>query len=204
MINSAHWAIFHLFCTNVLYIISMFGWEVFPAKAPGPRQFKPWPCFHVSTSFCFAYRIKKHRIWYFLKQKKNCWYHKKTANCQPSHLFKGFHSKRTPCSIRWMVKLYTPLETQYPENYSPHSKRFCYRIFSCGWAKKWNESQTKKEGSGKETLADKRWDFENRAHQQTECLIGLTSRTLLTSVDQRFDSYWEVMTHILIFCSHCF
>ena len=141
-------------------------------KCSPPRQFKPWPCMFKTTNLSCLYFIllctqnlrkklkRGHGIWYSLK-KKNCLYHKKTANCQPSHSFKGFHSKRIPCSIRWMVKLYTPLETQYPENYSPHSKHFCYRIFSFGWAKKWNESQTKKEGSEKETLADKLWDFEN-------------------------------------------
>ena len=79
--------------------------------------------------------------------KKNCWYHKTTANCQPSHSFKGFHSKRTPCSTRWMVKLYTPLETQYPENYSRHGKRFCYRIFSFGGAK--NEMRAKQRKRGR-------------------------------------------------------
>ena len=66
------------------------------------------------------------------------------------------------------------------------------------------EQKMKEGGRGrKETLADKPRDFENPARQRMGRLIGSASRTLLTCVDQRFVSYREVVTRILIFCGYC-
>ena len=51
--------------------------------------------------------------------------------------------------------------------------------------------------------ADKPRDFDNPARQRTGRLTGSASRTILTCVDQKFVSYWEVVTRILIFCGYC-
>ena len=66
-----------------------------------------------------------------------------------------------------------------------------------GFGRAINGTRTKRwkrrEGEGKEeTLTDKPGDFENHARQRTGRLIGSASRTLITCVGQRFDSYWEV------------
>ena len=64
---------------------------------------------------------------------------------------------------------------------------------------KWNESQKMKEGGGRgggegrKRLQTDPSILKTCVRQQTQRLIGSASRTILTCVDQRFISYWEVM-----------
>ena len=61
------------------------------------------------------------------------------------------------------------------------------------------EREPKDEGGGRGRGRRKPGDFENPARQRTGRLIGSASRTLITCVGQRFVSYWEVVTRILLF-----
>ena len=62
---------------------------------------------------------------------------------------------------------------------------------------KWNESQKVKEGGGggegRKRLQTNPSILKTCVRQRTQRLIGSASRTILTCVDQRFVSYWEVM-----------
>ena len=67
-------------------------------------------------------------------------------------------------------------------------------------AKKWNRGGG---GEGKEGNASRQIPgFWKPARQRAGRLIGLASRTLLRCVDQKFVSYWEVVTRI-IYCGYC-
>ena len=48
-------------------------------------------------------------------------------------------------------------------------------------------------GEGRKCLQTNPSILKTCIHQRTQCLIGLASWTILTCVDQRFVSYWEVM-----------
>ena len=65
---------------------------------------------------------------------------------------------------------------------------------------KWNRGGG---GEGKEGNASRQIPgFWKPARQRAGFLIGLANRTLLRCVDQKFVSYWEVVTRI-IFCGYC-
>ena len=88
----------------------------------------------------------------------------------------------------------------FRSNERPRNGIFCF-----GRARNGTRTKYERGGRGrKETLADKPRDFENPARQLTGRLIGSASRTFLTCVDQRFVSYREVVTRILIFCGCLF
>ena len=50
-----------------------------------------------------------------------------TSHRKSSYSLKGFQSKKTPCSIRLTVKLYTLFKTQDLENHSLFSGTYSYR-----------------------------------------------------------------------------
>ena len=89
---------------------------------------------------------------------------------------------------------------------SLHSKRFRLvseqkkteeRDFRFWPREKWNESQKMREGGGggegRKRLQTNPSILKTCVRQRTQRLIGSASRTMLTCVDQRFVSYWEVM-----------
>ena len=89
---------------------------------------------------------------------------------------------------------------------SLHSKRFRLvseqkkteeRDFRFWPREKWNESQKMREGGGggegRKRLQTNPSILKTCVRQRTQRLIGSASQTILTCVDQRFVSYWEVM-----------
>ena len=99
----------------------------------------------------------------------------------------------------WFLKI-------YKENENIRSKRFRLvseqkkteeRDFRFWQREKWNESQKMREGEGggegRKRLQTNPSILKTCVRQRTQRLIGSASQTILTCVDQRFVSYWEVM-----------